>query len=437
MSSKKRRSVCQEELEVQRVLSPGDSRSTVSAARTPTAGQRQETLTTVAYEPAVLQGLFDKMSQTLLADLEKSGLLRSTPRGPMSDAAESSEEEYDSELPTGLPSVASDTAPPLFGVDVNEPMRPGSAGEHAYALPPIEAQVKVVPPPGSGAVPRDMSVMNRDGVASTSSAAAETEVEPDSSLPLSTGRVPTNWHPDEKTMAWAALVLDTTEWSKADREVLSSEFSPEPKYDHLFEAVPTPPDLLNAMKHPLTKERDYLFNRYEAESQFYSANLDLSSGLRPLLEVLSNLKDKPEMNHNRLLLARVFQAIASSASHMSRGRRELGRPFVPLANAPALFQSKPSHFCLFGGKSLEDAVQQAVGKAKVNKDLVHMPKKRKSQPFRSSGPSGQSYSYGKSSYQPGYSQSSKKNFQGRRKPRKSGKGRGGKSQHQPKASGQE
>ena len=79
--------MCQEELEVHRVLSPGDSRSTVSAARTPTAGQRQETLTTVTYDTAVLQGLFDKMSQTLLADLDKSGLLRSKPRAPMSDTA--------------------------------------------------------------------------------------------------------------------------------------------------------------------------------------------------------------------------------------------------------------------------------------------------------------------------------------------------------------
>ena len=113
-------------------------------------------------------------------------MLRSKPRAPVSDAADSSEEEYDSELPTGLPSVASDTAPPLFGVDVNEPMRPGSAGEPAYALPPIEAQVKVVPLPGSGAVPRNVPVLNRDGAASASSAAAaKPVVEPDSSLPLS------------------------------------------------------------------------------------------------------------------------------------------------------------------------------------------------------------------------------------------------------------
>ena len=195
------------------------------------------------------------------------------------------------------------------------------------------------------------------------------------------------------------------------------------------------------MKHPLTKERDYLFHRYEAESHFYSANMDLSAGLRPLLEVLSNTKDMSDMKHNRNLLARVFQAMASSSSHMSRGRRELGRPFVPLANAPALFRTKPSHFCLFGDKSLDEAVQKAVSKAKVNKDLVHVPKRKRSQPFRASGPSGQSYSYGKSSqrYQSGYSQSPKKNFsQGRRKPQKSGRRRGGKSsQQRSKATSQE
>ena len=91
------------------------------------------------------------------------------------------------------------------------------------------------------------------------------------------------------------------------------------------------------------------------------------------------------MLHNRTLLARVFQSMASAMSFLSRGRRELGRRFVPLDNAPALFREKPSPCCLFGGMSVEDAIEKAVSASKVNKDLVLMPKRPKFQPFRASG----------------------------------------------------
>ena len=112
--------------------------------------------------------------------------------------------------------------------------------------------------------------------------------------------------------------------------------------------------------------------------------------------------------------------MASSTSHLSRGRRELGRKFVPLSNAAALFRQKPSHYCLFGDTSIDKAVQSAVSKSKVNKDLVVLPKKPVyQQPFR------HSYSTGKSQYRGKFQPSRQQSSSGRRgKFSHSQKGRG-------------
>ena len=137
------------------------------------------------------------------------------------------------------------------------------------------------------------------------------------------------------------------------------------------------------------------------------------------------------MERNRTLLARVFQSMASSVSQLSRGRRELGRRFVPLANATALFKTKPSHYCLFGEASIEKAVETAVSASKVNKDLVLMPKKR-TQPFRNSYPSGKYSAKGKSQpyrQQSYYASSYKRKFQSGKRGHARG-GRKGKGQRQ-------
>ena len=96
------------------------------------------------------------------------------------------------------------------------------------------------------------------------------------------------------------------------------------------------------------------------------------------------------MEKNWTLLGSLFQFMTSAASHSMRGRRELGRKFVPLENAPALIATKPSHFCFFGSSSVKSAVTQAVADTKVNKDLIIMPKKRPFR-FRSTHPGGKSY----------------------------------------------
>ena len=123
------------------------------------------------------------------------------------------------------------------------------------------------------------------------------------------------------------------------------------------------------------------------------------------------------METNRTLLARVFQCMSSSAVHLSRGRRELGRRFVNLTNAEALFNKAPSHYTFFGGSSVDSAVTQAVSDSKINKDLIVMPKKRRFIPTRSMHPGGKSfYNYNSSQrgFQPFWNnwQNARGNFRG-------------------------
>ena len=115
---------------------------------------------------------------------------------------------------------------------------PAPENEHSYAQPPnIGIAVDPTPP----------------------------VVQPDSSLPLPSTRAPENWSPDPETLQWALLTVDSCEWSDQDRVVLVKEFSPGKSYDHLFEAVPCPPDLKLAICHAETKKKDYLFRREDSE----------------------------------------------------------------------------------------------------------------------------------------------------------------------------
>ena len=91
--------------------------------------------------------------------------------------------------------------------------------------------------------------------------------------------------------------------------------------------------------------------------------------------------------------------MASAVLKLSRGRRELGRRFVPLENANALFRTKPSHYSFFGDSSDDTAVTKAVAEAKVNKNLITMPKKRKFMSFRYSHPGGKQFYQSKDRYQ--------------------------------------
>ena len=314
------------------------------------------------------------------------------------------EEEEDEELPI---------AQPMFGVNVNEQSIRVEAGEGTYAPSEIlpntsafisDAPVDVNMPHTTAAAPTQTYNMipsnvpiptgnapiisghvpltsgNAPGSSSTTSLPL-----PDASLPLPSLRPPKNWDPDPSVLSWAVTTLDTCEWSKEDKDSVIKEFSPNEAYDHIFTAVPNPPDLLAAIKHKENLDRDYLFKRAETEHHLFSAAEDLSCGLRPLVDVISELKGQ-NLDHIRTKLAKVFQSMASASCKISRGRRELGRRFVPLETAPSLFRSKPSHSSIFGGKSVDEAVQKAADSKKVNKDLVFVSRKR-TQPFRGSGSS--------------------------------------------------
>ena len=159
-----------------------------------------------------------------------------------------------------------------------------------------------------------------------------------------------------------------------------------------------PQEILDAEQHPEIKKKDFLFKRFETEEFLHNANKDIVCGYRPLIEALSNLRGVPGMENNRNLLAHVFQCMASAVSKLSRGRRELGRRFVPLENANALFRTNPSHYSFFGDASDDTAVTKAVAEAKVNKNLVIMPKKRKMS-FRYSHPGGKNFYQSRDRYQ--------------------------------------
>ena len=274
--------------------------------------------------------------------------------------------EHVQELPTGRPTHSDNQ---IFGIDVNEPNVDTNNNSVSNAPKADSTLQKTLDPNPVSPV-----------------------VEPDKTLPLPmTSRAPTNWYPDPSVLAWAIQTVDTCEWTDDDRAVFEKQFSPEEKYDHLFTAVAPPNGMTQALQATETKKRDYLFHRAVCEEFLLQSNKDIVCGFRPLLEVLSNMKDVPEMKENRNLLARVFQSMASSSIHLSRGRRELGRRFVNLSNAEALFNKPPSHYTFFGSSSVDTAVTQAVADSKINKDLIVMPKKRKFIPSRFMHPGGKPY----------------------------------------------
>ena len=233
------------------------------------------------------------------------------------------------------------------------------------------------------------------GLAATDSAATSVPLAapmPDASLPSSSTRPPINWNPDPEVLAWGVQTLDLCEWSKEDRAMFEKKYSTDPAHDHVFTAVANPPDLLNTLRSKTMTNKDYFFNRAEAEQFFYDANKDLSCGLRPLIDILSTLKGQG-MDHIRTPLAHVFQSISSALSNISRGRRELVRRFVPSDSQPALYRSKPSHQCLFGYSSIDEAMEKAVEAKKINKDLVHVPKKKPNSRLPTGKNYGKSYKY--------------------------------------------
>ena len=172
------------------------------------------------------------------------------------------------------------------------------------------------------------------------------KVVPDDTLPTGNVDIP-NWKPDPAVLAWANLIIDSSEWSAEDRKSIIKTFIPDKEHEHLFEPVSMPQQIRDAMTNRSIVESDYLFKRFTAETFFYNSNVDIVTCYRPLLEVISNLKGNLDHEKDRFLLGRVFQGLVSATTKLSRGRRELARRFVPLINTPALFRTKPTHKSIF------------------------------------------------------------------------------------------
>ena len=131
----KRQRLSQAELEVHQVLSPDDSASTVSAPTAPPSQQEHVKImssmrssqapgsealrapdTQAPVTLADMKELFGDLKLSIVDALR----VRDRPRSSESSYSESSEgEARTSEKPTG----EYDIAPPIFGVDVNEPLR--------------------------------------------------------------------------------------------------------------------------------------------------------------------------------------------------------------------------------------------------------------------------------------------------------------------------
>ena len=394
--SGRRRELPPDELEVHRVLSPSGSNTTVSAKdNLPPPVQASKASKSLSDSQIKdFKGMFKSMGD-LMAKITQSGILNALD----SENEENDENVENNESDENNEFVENNESDDIneyedtdedeshgqdsrikFGL-VNEPISGAAASEDA---PPLSMATQTqVDDNNNNSVHLDHSYDKKkvETAASPSETAPLNAPVPDAGLPSLSLRPPLNWQPDLEVLAWAVETLDLCEWSKEDRDVFAKKYSPSPEHDHIFKAVENPPDLLNVIRSPDVAASDFLFKRAVTEQFLYDANKDLACGFRPLIDLLSSLKGK-DMEHIRIPLAHVFQSMSSAINNISKGRRELGRRFVPLDSAPALFRSKPSHHCLFGFGSLEEAMTKTVEAKKINKDLVFVPKKV---PFKNSG----------------------------------------------------
>ena len=208
--------------------------------------------------------------------------------------------------------------------------------------------------------------------------------EPDPDLPTIDKRLPVNWSPSVKIMSFVKKAADD-EWSKEKRQLLVERFNAKEEYDEFLLPVKLPRKLYRALKSPVTKKRDYLLSRLEIERQLFNANFDLCVALRPIMEVFDLVSAMPQnavTKNIKNLIGYSIMAICSANLKISRGRREVARRFVRLDWAEDLYSKKPSHACIFGGTSLDDAVKAARESSKTDDSLVYAPKRKR--PFRPS-----------------------------------------------------
>ena len=291
--------------------------------------------------------------------------------------------DNDNDLPrVGLDAVREDTAPPLevFGANVNEIEETDTSESETEELAhsPILSNSRNPPHTPSK---NTMKILDTPGIASSSAFSVDA---PDADLPSVDPRPPAVWKPKAKIMKWVSDAVET-EWSPEERKKIVDKFHPEEKYDHLLNPVKMPKKLYKAIKTPSVKQKDYLFNRSNAEKDLFNASSDLCASLRPLIEAVSLLDDKPGCGEIKNLIGTSMLGIFSANKKISKGRRDLGRKCVRLDCADALYGVPPSHYSLFGGVSDLEAAKTAKETTKADDTLVYAPKQKKFRPSTSQG----------------------------------------------------
>ena len=288
--------------------------------------------------------------------------------------------QNDNDLPrVGSDAVEEDTAPPVevFGANINdieEEETESSEDEEEESIP-APSIFNSRNPPHTHA---KNTVKNLAPTSIASSSAIAGDV-PDADLPSVDPRPPAIWNPKIKVMKWVNDAVEN-EWSLEDRKKIVEKFHPEEKFDHLLTPVKMPKKLYKAIKTPSVKQKDYLFNRLNAEKDLFNASSDLCASLRPLIEAVSLLDDKDGCGDIKNLIGVGMMGIFSANKKISKGRREIGRKCVRLDCSDALYGVPPSHYSLFGGVSDAEAAKSAKDTTKADDTLVFAPKPKKFRP---------------------------------------------------------
>ena len=393
MADGRRRNLNQDELDVHEVLSPtlGSQRtaSVTSLGQPPRSHRGTDAsmagtpLRRPLHSPNVLNlGDLAALIRTTVVTGMKDGFALSSPSGtkrklPEPVARPSVDQDADNDLPSvGNDHVDEDTGYPdgVFGYDVNaDPNEDSSVHEgetepdHSFvpARNPLQPSVSAPVAP-SGTSP----------------------VEPDEDLPSVSPRLPATWTPKDKIIKWLGGA-STKEWTMDDRKKIIDSFHPTEQVESLLLPAKMPSKLYKAIKAPAAKRRDYLLNRQDIEKNLYNASSDLCAGLRPLVEAISLLDDRVDCKNIKFLIGQGIMGALSANLKISRSRREVGRRFVRLDCAEALYSVAPTPNSLFGSSSVSEAVKQAKETTKLDDSLVYAPPVKK--PFRSTHPGSKGF----------------------------------------------
>ena len=370
MSGSNKRSLNREELEIHQAISPVSGSQQNEATTAPTTDPNDNTLTidqlANLIKDATAIGVKEGLSQKSPNRENVRKRLRSN-----SPAASIGDNSVDSDLPAhGLGDAHEETVTlkEVFGPNVNAADTVSDSEESNESDANLD---------NNNDFPNRMTphVIEKAVTSIGIGTNSEELGEPDADLPSNNPRLPASWIPKKKIMTWVGGAIEH-EWSAEDRKNLKEKFHPIEEYDHLFSPVKMPKKLFKSLKAPSTKKNDYLLNRGEIEKDLYYASDDLCTSTHPFIEALSLLDDIPNCKHIKHLIGQGLQGIFSANKRISKGRREVGRRFVRLDCADALYGSSPSHRSLFGSMSDAEAVKQAKETVKLDDSIVYAPKKK-------------------------------------------------------------